>query len=73
MRPWIVIIALMMRGTKPGQISVTMARAGEELWMEFNELAEAFRVMVSRPELWEQGFTMSLVGMLARKERLALK
>ena len=29
--------------------------------------------MVSRPELWEQDFTVSLVGMLAPEERLALK
>ena len=51
LRPWIVLIDLMLKGTKPGQVYVKREDVGRELWEEFNEMIESFRVTVSRPEL----------------------
>jgi hypothetical protein len=50
-----------------------MDDVGEGFWTEFNDMIESFRVMVARPELWEQDFTVSLVGILEPEERLAIK
>ena len=73
LRPWLAVMDLMMKGIKPGQVYIRREDVGQELWEEFMEMIEAFRVMIARPELWESDFTNSLVGMLAPEERLALK
>ena len=73
MRPWLFVIDQMMKGIRPGQVFVRMEDVSKGLWEEFHELIETSRVRVARPELWEQDFTVSLVGMLAPEERLAMK
>ena len=71
LRPWLAVMDLMMKGIKPGQVYIRREDVGQELWEEFMEMIEAFRVMIARPELWESDFTNSLVGMLAPEELLS--
>ena len=39
---------------------------------EFEDMVESFRVMVARPELWGQDFSVSLAYMLTPEERMAI-
>ena len=72
MRPWLAVLDVLMKGVRPGQVFVYLTVDNEEIWREFEELVEAFRVMVARPELWAQDFTVSITNLLTPEERLAI-
>jgi len=52
LKPWLKVIDGMMKGIKPGQVYVYLTSDNAELWREFEDMVEARRVMVARPELW---------------------
>ena len=71
-KPWLKVIDEMLKGVKVGQTYVYLTTDNEELWREFEEMIESFRVMVARPELWDQDFTVSLANLLTPEERMAI-
>ena len=73
LRPWLKVFDGLLKGVKPGQVFIYRSEETKELWEEFADLIESFRIMVARPELWAQDFTVSLVGLLAPEERLAIR
>ena len=73
LRPWLKVFDGLLKGVKPGQVFIYRSEETKELWEEFADLIESFRIMVARPELWAQDFTVSLVGLLAPEERLSMR